>query len=85
MDTIEEGENSRDLSFLKEENYDKVLSVEKRYYIEDIEKEFGITRKTYYNWEKAGKVPKAKRDPMSRYRYWTVDDIKKLKKIAGRG
>lgn len=52
--------------------------------IEDIEKELGITRRTYYNWEKAGKIPKAKRDPMNRYRYWTEDDLRKLKRITGR-
>lgn len=66
------------------ENYDKVLNMEKRYFIEDIEKELGITRRTYYNWEKSGKVPKARRDLMSRYRYWTEEDLKKLKKITGR-
>ncbi len=30
------------------------------------------------------KVPKPKRDPMSRYRYWTESDLKKLKKLTGR-
>lgn len=56
----------------------------KRYYIEDIERILGICRKTYYNWEKAGKIPKAKRDPMSKFRYWTEKDIEKLKKITER-
>ena len=59
--------------------------MKKRYYIEDIEKILNISRVTYYNWEKAGKVPRAKRDPMSGYRYWTEADLKKLKKITGRG
>jgi DNA-binding transcriptional MerR regulator len=58
--------------------------MKKRFHIEDIEKELGITRKTYYNWENSGKVPKAKRDPMSQYRYWTEEDLRKLKKITGR-
>ncbi|MFH1189526.1 MAG: hypothetical protein V1682_02405 [Candidatus Omnitrophota bacterium] len=58
--------------------------MKKRYYIEDIEEIFSIDRKTYYNWEKAGKVPKAKRDPMNRYRYWEEEDISKLKKLTGR-
>jgi len=58
--------------------------MEKRYLIEDIERLLGISRKTYYNWENAGKVPKAKRDLMSNYRYWTAQEIKKLKKITGR-
>ncbi len=58
--------------------------MEKQYFIKDLEKILKISRKSYYNWEKSGKVPKAKRDPMSKYRYWTEDDIKKLKKITGR-
>jgi DNA-binding transcriptional MerR regulator len=58
--------------------------MEERYYIEDIERELCITRWTYYNWENAGKVPKAKRDPMNNYRYWTEEDLKKLKKLTGR-
>ena len=58
--------------------------MDKRYYIEDVEKILKVPRETYYNWEKAGKVPKAKRDPMSRYRYWTEADLKKLKKLTGR-
>lgn len=58
--------------------------MEHRYRIEDIEKILRISRKTYYNWEKAGKVPEAKRDPMNNYRYWTKHDIEKLKRITGR-
>ena len=58
--------------------------MKKRYLIEDIEKELGITRRTYYNWEKFGKIPKPRRDPMSGYRYWTEEDLRKLKKITGR-
>ena len=57
----------------------------KRYYLDDVIKVLGISRKTYYNWEASGKVPKPKRDPMSRYRYWTEADLRKLKKITGRG
>ena len=40
---------------LNGENHDKVLNMEKRYFIEDVEKELCITRRTYYNWEKAGR------------------------------
>lgn len=60
-------------------------SMKKRYYIKDIIKELGICRKTYYLWEEAKKIPPAKRDKISRYRYWTVEDLKKLKKVTGRG
>ena len=62
-----------------------IPSMESRYLIEDIERMLKVSRKTYYNWEKAGKVPKAKRDPMSNFRYWTEGDLRKLKKITGRG
>jgi DNA-binding transcriptional MerR regulator len=56
----------------------------KRYFIAEIEKILGINRRTYYTWEKLGKIPKARRDPMSKYRYWTEEDIRKLKKITER-
>jgi len=58
--------------------------MKKRYQMQDVEKLLGIPRRTYYRWEAAGKVPKAKRDPMSNQRYWTEEDLKKLKKIIGR-
>ena len=67
-----------------EVNYGKVCHMEKRYLIEDIERIFKITRKTYYNWERAGKIPRAKRDPMNNYRYWTESDLKKLQKVTKR-
>jgi DNA-binding transcriptional MerR regulator len=58
--------------------------VDKRFQIRDIESILNITRRTYYRWEKAGKIPKARRDPMSDKRYWTKEDITMLKKITGR-
>lgn len=58
--------------------------MKKRYKISDIEKFLNITRRTYYRWEKVGKVPKAKRDPMSNKRYWYKEDIEKLKRITRR-
>jgi len=58
---------------------------QKRYYIEELEGILKVQRKTLYYWEKTGKVPKAHRDPMSNYRYWYAEDIRKLKKITGRG
>ena len=59
--------------------------MEKRYNLDHVIKIIGVPRSTYYNWERGGKVPKPKRDPMSRYRYWTEKDLKKLKRITGRG
>jgi len=62
----------------------KKIIMQKRYHISDIIKTLGISRKTYYLWEEAKKIPKARRDPMSKYRYWTEKDIKRLRKITGR-
>jgi len=58
--------------------------MERKFLIRDIEKILKVCRKTYYNWEKSGKVPKARRDPMSNFRYWLYKDIKRLKKITQR-
>ena len=58
--------------------------MKRRYSIEDVVRMLAVCRKTYYNWEASGKVPKPKRDPMSKFRYWTEEDVKKLKKITGR-
>jgi DNA-binding transcriptional MerR regulator len=66
-------------------NYDILSDMQRKYYIKDIEKHLKVHRKTFYSWEKAGKIPKAKRESMSNYRYWTEDDIIKLKKLTGRG
>jgi len=60
-------------------------NTDKKYYIRDIENHSGVERRTLFYWEKTGKIPKAKREVMSNYRYWTEQDLKKLKKIiAGR-
>ena len=61
------------------------MVIEKRYTVREVIKELGISRTTFYNWDRAKKIPKPKRDPMSGWRYWTESDIKKLKKITGRG
>ena len=60
------------------------MILEKRYLIKDIIKILGICRRTYYNWEKDGKIPKPKREPMSGFRYWTETDLKRLKQITGK-
>jgi len=57
----------------------------KRYYLDEVVKMLGIPRSSYYNWERAGKIPLPKRDPMSNYRYWTEEDLRELKKKTGRG
>lgn len=44
----------------------------------------GVDKKTLFNWEAAGKIPKARRDPMNNYRYYHEEDIVELKKITKR-
>ena len=58
--------------------------MEKKYFIKDVEQLLDVKRVTLFYWEKAGKIPKAKRTPMGNYRYWTQDDINLLKKITKR-
>lgn len=57
----------------------------KRFYkVSDVAEILGITTRSLYNWEKAGKIPRPHRDPMSNYRLYTKEDIEKLKKLTGR-
>lgn len=55
-----------------------------RYTIKEIAGMLNISKQTLMNWEKAGKIPAARRDPMNNYRYYTAEDIQKLKKVTGR-
>lgn len=55
-----------------------------RYYMKDLAEILEVSTRTILNWEQAGKIPEAKRDPMNNYRIYTEDDVKKLKKITGR-
>jgi len=59
------------------------LKIKKYYSVKDIIKILGIARRTLYNWEKAGKSPKPKRNRLSNYRVYTVGDIKRIKKLMG--
>lgn len=44
----------------------------------------GVTKNTLFNWERAGKIPKARRDPMNNYRIYTKKNIERLQSITGR-
>jgi DNA-binding transcriptional MerR regulator len=44
----------------------------------------GVYKRTLFNWEEARKIPKAKRDPMNNYRFYTKEDIDLLKKLTKR-
>ena len=58
--------------------------MKKNYSLRDVSKILGVSKRTLMNWEKAGKIPHAGRDPMNNYRYYKTADIEKLKKITGR-
>jgi DNA-binding transcriptional MerR regulator len=55
-----------------------------RYSAQEAADILGVYKRTLFNWEAAGKVPKAKRDPMNSYRYYTKEDIDLLKQITRR-
>lgn len=55
-----------------------------RYTAQRVADILGVDKRTLFNWEASGKIPKAKRDPMNNYRYYTDFDIKKLKEITRR-
>jgi DNA-binding transcriptional MerR regulator len=56
----------------------------KYYLVTEVCRELGIFKNTLYNWERQGKIPKAYRDPMSRWRLYSQKDIIKIKEISGR-
>lgn len=53
----------------------------KKLFAKDLVKILGVNRMTLFYWEKTGKIPKAKRTPMGNYRYWTKDDVEKIKRL----
>jgi len=51
---------------------------------EEIAAALGISKQTLLRYEKKGVFPKPHRNPINKWREYTRDDIKKLKKILGR-
>ena len=56
----------------------------KVYRINEVAEILGVPKRTLHSWERAGKIPKAKRDAVSKYRLYTGEDVEKLKRITGR-
>jgi DNA-binding transcriptional MerR regulator len=52
-----------------------------KYFAKDLMEMLGVKRLTLFYWEKTGKIPKAKRTPMGNYRYWSKDDVEKIKRL----
>jgi DNA-binding transcriptional MerR regulator len=42
----------------------------------------GITKKTLKNWLKASFIPEPQRNPINRYRRWTLQDIESIRRIV---
>jgi DNA-binding transcriptional MerR regulator len=42
----------------------------------------GITKKTLKNWLKAELIPEPYRNPMNRYRRWTLQDVEGIRRIV---
>lgn len=42
----------------------------------------GITKKTLKNWLKANFIPEPHRNPINRYRRWTLQDIEGIRRIV---
>ena len=55
--------------------------MEKKYFIKDVEKMLGVTRLNIVYWEKKGKIPKARRTPMGNYRYWSKEEVERIKQL----
>ncbi len=41
----------------------------------------GVTKKTLKNWLKAELIPEPERNPVNRYRRWTLQDIETIRRI----
>jgi len=58
---------------------------EKIYNIQEVADMLGLYKGTVTNYEKKHIFPKARRNPINKYREYTKDDLDKLKKILKRG
>lgn len=54
----------------------------KRYTMKDVITLLGITKNTLINWEKSGKMPPAKRESLSGYRYWTEEELEMMRELS---
>lgn len=51
------------------------------YTITDVARVLGLSARTLKNYEKQGKIPQPRRNPASRWRVYTEEDIEKLKAL----
>ncbi len=51
----------------------------------DVAKALKVPKTNLFLWEEKGRIPKARRDPVSGYRVYTEEDIIKIKKVIEGG
>jgi len=61
------------------------MTMEKLYNIQEVADVLGLYKGTVLNYEKKHIFPKARRNPINKYREYTGEDLEKLKKILKRG
>ena len=59
--------------------------IERVYNIQEVADFLGLYKGTVLNYEKKHIFPKARRNPINRYREYTKEDLEKLKRILKRG
>lgn len=62
-----------------------MMRLEKYYTATEVAKILGISKQTLIRYENKKIFPKAKRNAVNRWREYTLQEIKVLKKILGRG
>ena len=62
-----------------------MIKPERYYSATEVAKTLGISKQTLIRYESKKIFPKAKRNAVNRWREYTLEDIKRLKKILGRG
>ncbi len=62
-----------------------VINGEKKYYsVREVADYLGISKQTLLRYEKKGCFPRARRNPINKWREYNWVDIQKLKRILGR-
>jgi DNA-binding transcriptional MerR regulator len=62
-----------------------VSGEDKRFYsVREVAEYLGISKQTLLRYEKRGCFPRARRNPINKWREYSWPDIQKLKRILGR-
>jgi excisionase family DNA binding protein len=47
----------------------------------EVAESLGVTITTVYNWLREGRIPEPQRNPVTRYRLWTVKDVELIRNL----